>query len=138
MKNKYIFFNIVSWFKDHRPEVLSENRLILAQKSYSEVIDDINKIEFQTAQILFLHEFLKLNYLKSGYNLIKDVFQENFPNEYDDFMKTPIFFEVNEEILGLCLFNKLFESYDQIFSEEKFYEKSFRDKISIIVKEVIS
>lgn len=137
MKNKNIEFQISNWFKDFRPEVLALDRQILTDKAYDEVISDVDNVISETGKTLFLHEFLKLNYLQSAYNLIKDVFSERFNSEYNDYLKTPIFYEVNEEILGLALFHKVFESYDQIFDDSKFYDKDFRDKIEKLINEVI-
>jgi hypothetical protein len=47
---------------------------------YKEIKSEIENLE-EGARI-YIQEFLNLNYLKSAYNLIKDVFQEIFSKEF--------------------------------------------------------
>lgn len=113
--NTELFNQIKIWLTDNRPELNSQAILDLTNVAYSDIAPDVVNLE-PGARNLFATQALKLRFLNSAYNLVKDVFQEEFPSEYSDYEKTPIFFEINEEILANCVHQKIFTSYDEVFS----------------------
>jgi hypothetical protein len=124
------------WLGNNRPDIKINDREVIATSVYEEIKSQIENLE-EGARLIYIQEFLNLNYLKSAYNLVKDVFEEFFPEEYKDYQRTPIFFEINEDILLKCLNSNIILNYNQIFDEEEFNNNEIREKIKICIKEVI-
>ncbi len=131
-----IITHIKFWLFQNRPDLKQDDRESIAVNVYENIKSNINNLE-AGARIIFLEEYLILNYLKSAYNLVKDVFEENFKEEFIDYQKTPIFFEINEDILLLCIKKKIIKNYNQIFNEDEFYNNEIRNEIKNCIKEII-
>lgn len=134
--NKEYYNQIKVWFFDNRPELKAEDISEIAEYAYNDLEDQVKDLELP-ARNLFTNQFLKLNYLKSAYNLIKDVFSEKFPDQYSDYLKTPIFFELNEEVLANCVHSGVFSSYDQILSEATYHDEHLRNNIAEMISRTI-
>ncbi|PWN59989.1 hypothetical protein [Chryseobacterium oncorhynchi] len=137
MNNNEYYNHIKIWFFDFRPELKPEDIAEISHKAYQELENQVKDLELP-ARNIFTNQFLKLNYLNSAYNLVKDVFKEKFPEEFEDYQKTPIFFEINEEVLVNCVHSGIFTSYDQILNEIKFNDENLRSNISQIIAKSIS
>lgn len=131
-----IITHVKVWFRENRPDLKGTDIEPLAMVVYQDVQTDIQELE-RGARIIFVEQFLNQNYLKSAYNLVKDVFQEYYPQEFSDYQKTPIFFEINDDILILCLKEKIFREYNQIFDELEFNNFDLRNKIKNCISQII-
>ena len=116
------------WLGNNRPDIKINDRDVIATSVYEEIKSQIENLE-EGARLIYIQEFLNLNYLKSAYNLVKDVFEEFFPEEYKDYQRTPIFFEINEDILLKCINSNAILNYNQVFDEEEFNNNEIREKI---------
>lgn len=115
------------------------------EKDYREIVADnfINDIENNTDQLKELSktqidQWLWERHLYSAYNLVKDVFCEQYPEEYEDYILTPIFYELIDEILTNCVTTGIIDNNYQIFSSESYYDNDRRENIKKLITNSIS
>ena len=125
------------WFDDHRPELKPKDKNFAIKTALQEVADFVKEMNLH-AQILFTNQHLIQNYLKSSYNFIKDVFQEHNAKEFREYQLTPIFYEVNDEILTIAVEKGLVESHFAILNDRQFYDLETREAVTEIIDGIIS
>jgi hypothetical protein len=101
---------------------------------YKEIKSEIENLE-EGARVIYIQEFLNLNYLKSAYNLIKDVFQDLFKRVHN-YQKTPIFYEINDDILRICVAENIFKNKYQLISPQ-YFNNDYRKRISEVIVQSI-
>ena len=124
------------WLIKNRPELKSNDRDALALGIYQEKKSEIENLE-EGARVIYIQEFLNLNYLKSAYNLIKDVFQEYFSKEFSNYQKTPIFYEINDDILRICVAENIFMNKYQLISPLQYFNNDYSKRISEVIVQSI-
>lgn len=134
--NTELYYHIQRWFRENRSELSLEDITTLTTTAYGEIIVDVADLE-KGGRTLYTDEFLKINYLKSPYNFIKDVFKEYYPLEFEEYQKTPIFYEVNDDILANCVDRGFINSFNQLMPETVFYDDVLRKKTASIVDIII-
>ncbi|MCT4223348.1 hypothetical protein HZP43_13385 [Elizabethkingia anophelis] len=124
------------WLIKNRPELKSNDINALSLVIYKEIKSEIENLE-EGARVIYIQEFLNLNYLKSAYNLIKDVFQEYFSKEFSNYQKTPIFYEINDDILRICVAENIFMNKYQLISPLQYFNNDYRKRISEVIVQSI-
>ena len=124
------------WLIKNRPELKSNDRDALALGIYQEKKSEIENLE-EGARVIYIQEFLNLNYLKSAYNLVKDVFEECFSKDFSNYQKTPIFHEINDDILRICVAENIFMNKSHIISPLQYFNNDYRKRLSEVIVQFI-
>lgn len=132
---KYNLENVKEFLKIARPEIPKEDFEPIAISTFNYIENNlINLDKFSEIEI---NEWLWQQHQYSAYNLVKDVFRENLPEEYGEYILTPIFHELIDEILNNCVGEKLIENRELVLSIEKFYNSNTRKLIlEVILKDI--
>lgn len=132
-----ILTHIQNWFRRHRPELSKEEKLDMSNTAYREIVPYLEKADNAT-KIILVNEHLLQNYHYSAYNLVKDVFSECLPIDYQLFRMSPIFFDLNDGILESAVEQGLFAFKGIVVGEDRYNDNSLRKDLLEIIKIHIS
>lgn len=132
---KYNLENVKEFLKIARPEIPKEDIEPISISTFNYI--ENNLINLDKLSEIEINEWLWQQHQYSAYNLAKDVFRENLPDEYDEYILTPIFHELIDEILNNCVGEKLIESREQALSIENFYHQMTRKNILYIISKTL-
>lgn len=132
---KYNLENVKDFLKIARPEISKEDTETIAISTFNYI--ENNLINLDKLSEIEINEWLWQQHQYSAYNLVKDVFRENLPEEYGEYILTPIFHELIDEILNNCVREKLVENNEQVLSDIVFYNPNIRRLVlKIILKSI--
>lgn len=135
MKN-YNLENVKEFLKIARPEIPKEDIEPIAISTFNYI--ENNLINLDKLSEIEINEWLWQQHQYSAYNLVKDVFRENFPDEYDEYILTPIFHELIDDILNNCLTEEMIDGREQILSSEEFYNQKRRKDLFYLISNIIT
>lgn len=119
--------NVIAFLTSVRPELEQDDRDKVADhfiqdiENNGEQLKDLSKPQ--------IDQWLWERHLYSAYNLVKDVFCEQYPDEYGDYILTPIFYELIDEILTNCVSIGVIDNNQQVLSSESYYDSVRRQEI---------
>ena len=133
---KYNLENVKEFLKIARPEIPKEDFEPIAISTFNYI--ENNLINLDKLSEIEINEWLWQQHQYSAYNLVKDVFRENFPDEYGEYILTPIFHELIDEILNSCVKEGLIENRELGLSFENFYNQMTRKKLLYIISKILT
>lgn len=134
--NTYTRQNVIAFLTSVRPELKKDDRETIADHFIKEIENNSQQLKDLTKTQI--DQWLWERHLYSAYNLVKDVFCEQYPEEYGDYILTPIFYELIDEILTNCVIIGVLDSKEQVFSSESYYNDVQREKIKKQITNSIS
>lgn len=119
--------NVIAFLTSVRPELEQDDREIVADQFIQDIENNGEQLKnLSKAQI---DQWLWERHLYSAYNLVNDVFCEQYPDEYGDYILTPIFYELLDEILTNCVIIGVIDNNQQVLSSESYYDSVRRQEI---------
>ena len=134
--NSYSMQNVIAFLTSVRPELKKDDRETIAHHFIKEIENNSEKLRDLTKTQI--DQWLWERHLYSAYNLVKDVFCEQYPDQYGDYILTPIFYELIDEILTNCVISGVIDSKEQVLSSESYYDSVRREKIKKQITNSIS
>ncbi|REC45785.1 hypothetical protein [Chryseobacterium sp. 5_R23647] len=134
--NTYTRQDVIAFLTSVRPELEKDDRETVADHFTNDIENNTDQLkELSKMQI---DQWLWERHLYSAYNLVKDVFCEQYPEEYKDYILTPIFYELIDEILTNSVVTGIIDNKQQVFSSESYYDNSRRENIKKLITNSIS
>lgn len=129
-----ILTHINLWFRSFRPELTKEEKAQQAQKAYEEISEFVD-LDNKGSRIILINEYLIEHYHYSAYNLVKNIFEKNLPNEYKTFLYTAIFYSMNDGILNEAVKKGIFPYRGVLLEPEKFQDPQLEQRLLPIIRD---
>lgn len=134
--NIYSRQDVIAFLTSVRAELEKHDRETVADQFIKDIENNSEQIRDLTKPQI--DQWLWERHLYSAYNLVKDVFCEQYPDEYGDYILTPIFYELIDEILTNCVTIGVIDNNQQVLSSESYYDSARRKEIKKQITNSIS